>query len=75
MPGILIRFLTGSVTFAVFSRSWDEMIDTDAGASKIFSDLLEAEITTSFKFWPNSKTTSITWSADVISILLELNPT
>ena len=47
---MLIRFLTGSFTFAVFSKSCDEIIETDAGASSIFSDLLEAEITTSFKF-------------------------
>jgi len=47
---MLIKFLTGSVTFAVFSRSCEDIIETDAGASKIFSDLLEAEITTSFKF-------------------------
>ena len=39
---MFIKFLTGSLTLAVFSISCVDRIETEAGASKIFSDLLDA---------------------------------
>ena len=54
---------------AEFSRSLDEIIDTDCGESKTFWGLLEAEITISSKFCPSWSSTFISWSAEVNSIV------
>ena len=64
----------GSFTLAEFSMSWEDTIEIEAGASNTFSVLLEAEMTTSSRFCPYSKETTIDSSEEVSSIVLEPKP-
>ena len=70
-----IKLLIGSVTFALFSKSFAVIIETDWGESEIFWGLLEADIMISSRFCPASRETAICWSELVTSIIDELKPT